>query len=49
MGTESPGNIGVYVGYQIVKKYMEKNTNISPTQLMALDAKKIYNEAKYKP
>jgi hypothetical protein len=49
MGTDSPGNIGVYVGYQIVKNYMNSNANITPSQLIKIDAKKIYSEAKYKP
>jgi hypothetical protein len=49
LGTDSPGNIGAFVGWQIVKKYVEKNKNLTPAQLMQVENKIIYNEAKYKP
>lgn len=45
----SPGNIGQWVGWQIVKSYFEKNPSISPLKLMATDPKKIFEETKYKP
>jgi hypothetical protein len=48
LGMDSPGNIGNFVGWQIVKKYMQQNS-ISPAQLMETDNRKIYIEAKYKP
>jgi hypothetical protein len=31
---ESPGRLGMYIGWQIVKSYMEKNVNVSLTDLM---------------
>jgi hypothetical protein len=49
LSTDSPGNIGAFVGWQIVKKYMEKNPTTKLLQLMQVDNKIIYNEAKYKP
>ena len=49
MPDASPGNIGQWVGWQIVKKYAGNNPGISPEQLMLTDAKKIFEEAKYKP
>jgi hypothetical protein len=49
MGTESPGNIGAFVGYQIVKKYLTNQKNMTPAQLMKVDSKVIYRDAKYKP
>lgn len=49
LGEESPGNIGQFVGVQIVKKWMEKNREISPGALMKTPAKQIFEEAKYKP
>ena len=49
LGEASPGNIGTFAGWQIVKKYMDKNTGINLRQLMATDAETIYTEAKYKP
>jgi len=45
----SPGNIGQWVGWQIVKKYADRNPDLTPGQLMKTDTKKIFDEAKYKP
>jgi len=46
----SPGRIGHWVGWQIVRTYMQKNPNIPLTQLMnETDAQKILNASKYKP
>jgi hypothetical protein len=45
----SPGNIGQWVGWQIVKKYADKNPNLSVPQVMATSATNIFQEAKYKP
>ena len=49
LGDASPGNIGSFAGWQIVKKYMQKNSKLSLLQLMATDAETIFQEAKYKP
>jgi len=49
MPDASPGNIGQWVGWQIVKSYIDKNPSITPLQLMTTDAKKIFEETKYKP
>jgi hypothetical protein len=49
LGDASPGNIGSFAGWQIVKKYMEKNEGLSLQKLMATDADTIFQEAKYKP
>jgi len=45
----SPGNIGQWVGFQIVKKWAQNNSGISPLNLMRTDPKRIFEEAKYKP
>jgi hypothetical protein len=45
----SPGNIGQWIGWQIVKKFEEKNPGMTPKQLMQIDAKQILEEARYKP
>ena len=45
----SPGNIGPWIGWQIVKKYAGNNPNMKPEEVMKADAKKILDEAKYKP
>jgi hypothetical protein len=49
MPESSPGNIGQWVGWQIVKKWQSQNPNISPDQVMKTSPKKIFEEAKYKP
>lgn len=49
LGESSPGNIGSFAGWQIIKKYMSKNPKMSLQQLMAADAEIIFQEAKYKP
>lgn len=48
-GKESPGNIGQFLGWQIVKKWMSKNNQISFDALMKKDALQLFEEAKYKP
>ena len=48
LGDGSPGYIGLFVGWQIVKKYMSGN-DISLRQLMETNNKKIFDETKYKP
>src|SRR6478735_1093558 len=35
IGKECPGRIGAWVGWQIVRKYMEENPNVTLPQLMA--------------
>lgn len=49
LGDASPGNIGSFVGWQIVKKFMSKNSAIKLNELMTKDAEEILSEAKYKP
>lgn len=49
LGKQSPGNIGQFLGMQIVSKWMEKHPGISLDALMQTPAKKIFDEAKYKP
>jgi hypothetical protein len=45
----SPGNIGQWIGWQIIKKYVSKNPEMKPEEIMRTEAKKILDEAKYKP
>ncbi len=49
MPESSPGNIGQWVGWQIVKKFADKNDDLSPAEIMKLPARKILEDAKYKP
>ena len=47
---ESPGRTGVWIGWQIVRKYMDDNPNISLQQLMnEKDPQMILAKSKYKP
>lgn len=49
MPEESPGNVGAYLGWQIVKSYMKKHTSATPERLMQTKNKIIYDESAYKP
>ena len=48
-GEGAPGNIGLFTGWQIVKKYMENNKSLSLEGLMRTDPKKLFEESKYRP
>lgn len=45
----SPGNLGQWIGWQIVKKFAEKNSSLKPEEVMKIDTRKILDGAKYKP
>lgn len=45
---ESPGRLGRYIGWQIVRAYAEAH-DISIDQLMAIDGETLFKESKYKP
>ena len=51
MPAEAPGNIGSWIGFQIVNKFMKETDHKIPIQDMVLkyDAKTILNKAKYRP
>ncbi|MEO7524228.1 MAG: hypothetical protein ABIT58_09050 [Ferruginibacter sp.] len=49
LGEDSPGNIGSFTGWQIVKKYMDKNPSMDLDKLIKTDAETIFQETKYKP
>lgn len=47
---ESAPKLGIWTGWQIVRKYMQENKEVTLQQLMAdQDAQKILNLSKYKP
>ena len=46
---ESPGFIGQFVGWQIVKSWMERHPKATVAELLETPEKKIFDEAKYKP
>lgn len=45
----TPGFIGQFVGWQIVKKWMEKKDKVTLQQLLQTPNKQLFEEAKYKP
>lgn len=50
MPGEAPGKIGYFVGWQIVKKYMDRNPQMTLQQLLEIkDPMLIFNGSKYKP
>jgi hypothetical protein len=49
MPDASPGNIGAWVGWQIVKKYVQGHRGLPPVDLMRIPARTIFEESKYKP
>lgn len=47
---ESAPKLGIFIGWQIVRRYMEENPKLTLQQLMLeQDAQKILNTSKYKP
>lgn len=49
-GQDSPGRTGVFVGYQIVKSFMEKNQEVTLQELMNMDDyHHIFSQAAYRP
>jgi uncharacterized protein YjaZ len=46
---QTPGRVGQWLGWQIVRSYMESNDEVTLEQLMAMDAKTIFDNSKYKP
>lgn len=47
---ESPGRIGAWIGWQIVRSYMKNHPDISLQELMEdVNSKQILNKSKYKP
>jgi len=47
--TESPGRIGAWIGWQICRKYMEENPEVTLEEFINQDTQLIFKESKYKP
>jgi hypothetical protein len=45
----SPGNLGAWIGWQIVKKYADKFPNMKVGEIMRADPAVVLEKAKYKP
>jgi gliding motility-associated lipoprotein GldB len=48
LDNESPGMAGRYLGWQIVRSFVENNT-ITPQQLLVFDAEALFKKSNYKP
>ncbi len=48
LDNESPGRLGQYIGWQIVRDYM-KNNDVSMMDMLQKDAEEIFENAKFKP
>ena len=46
---ESPARTGIWIGWQIVRAYMERTKKTIPELMKEKDVKKILDESKYKP
>lgn len=49
LDSESPSRLGRFMGYQIVKAYMDKNGDTKLQNLLAMPANRILKESNYKP
>lgn len=47
--TDSPGRIGAWVGWQICRKYLDENPDVTLEQFINEDTQLIFKESKYKP
>lgn len=47
--TDSPGRIGVWTGWQICRKYLDKHPKISLNEFLNIDNQTIFKDSKYKP
>jgi gliding motility-associated lipoprotein GldB len=45
---ESPGKVGSWLGWQIVRAFMDNN-DVSLQQMLKMDAKELFEKSKYKP
>lgn len=48
LDSESPGMLGKYIGWQIVRSFMKKN-DVSLRELAVMDGKELFDKSKYKP
>jgi uncharacterized protein YjaZ len=48
LDSESPGRLGQYMGWQIVRAYAENN-DVSLQEILSMNAEDIFNNSKFKP
>jgi gliding motility-associated lipoprotein GldB len=46
---ESPGRVGQWIGWQIVRSFMKNNEKVTVQDLLKMDYKEIFDRSKYKP
>ena len=46
---ESPGRIGQWIGWQIVRSYVAHNADVPLDKILQMDAEEIFKNSKYKP
>lgn len=46
---EAPDRVGHWIGWRIVRSFMEHNENVKVSELFSMDAKSILNRSNYKP
>ncbi len=46
---ESPGRIGQWIGWQIVRSFMENNPEVSINELLKMDGRRLFEQSMYKP
>ena len=49
LDNESPGRVGRWIGWQIVKSFMNQNPETSIQELLRMSTQKLFNLSKYKP
>lgn len=48
LDNESPAKVGQYIGWKVIRQYMDKN-KVSLQEMLDTDAETIFNKANYKP
>ncbi len=48
LDAESPAKVGQFIGWQIVRQYMDRN-DVPVQEMLEADAEKIFNKSNYKP
>ncbi|MEO0572106.1 MAG: gliding motility lipoprotein GldB [Bacteroidota bacterium] len=49
LDSESPGRLGRYMGWQVVRAFMDKNPKVSLVELLDIPADDIFKKSNYKP
>ncbi len=49
LDNESPGRLGRYMGWQIVRAFMDKNPNVALVTLLDMPADELFKNSNYKP